>query len=459
MADPLLQQMLSVLWSAGSFLLAIIVLVTVHEFGHFWVARRVGVKVLRFSVGFGKALFTWRDSTGCEYVIAALPFGGYVKMLDEQEEAVAESELAYSFSRQPVWKRILIVAAGPVANMVLAVLTFWILFAGGEKGAIPIVGKVDIPSLAANAGLLKGQEIIAVDGIKTPTRAAVFDALVARVGDSGELVLGVRYPDDSITYELLINLDRWLSDEGDPDLMGSLGLHFYQPPFVQVGSVVAGGAAAKAGLQAGDVIEQMDGTPIENADAWLTKVRNSPEHSLLMGVRREGELLSIPVIPAKVTDKQGQSIGQVGALVGSPSLDSQHIRQLDYSFTQALGRSLQETGRQTRLILVSLYKLLVGDLSPKNLSGPLGIAKVTGASADMGLAVFCRTLAILSISLGVMNILPIPMLDGGHLLLYLVEAVKGSPVSEKIQLLGNQIGLALIISMMLFAVYNDILKL
>jgi regulator of sigma E protease len=322
-----------------------------------------------------------------------------------------------------------------------------------------LVDRVEQGSLAAHAGMVAGQEIVSVNGIKTPTRSDVFQELLVRVGDTGVMAVGVRHPGDDLTYELLIDLDRWLSDADQPDPVAGLGMHFYLPPFVMVGGVVSGSPAEQSGLHAGDVIERMDGRSIADVEEWLAAVRSKPGQQLLMSVRRDGVLLDIRVTPATVTGKDGKTVGQIGAQVGSPALDSQHIRKIDYTFFQALVRGVDETSRQSALIFRSLYKLVLGDMSPKNLSGPLGIAKVAGTSASIGVAAFCHMLAILSISLGVMNILPIPMLDGGHLLMCLVEAVKGSPVSEKIQMLGNQVGLALIISMMLFAVYNDLLKL
>ncbi len=459
MADFSLQQLLGVLWSLASFVVAIIVLVSVHEFGHFWVARRLGVKVLCFSVGFGKTLFSWSDRSGCEYVIAAIPIGGYVKMLDEREESVSEADLPFSFNRQAVWKRSLIAVAGPVANFLLAVLTFWVLFSGGQDGVVPLVGRVEPSSMAEFAGVQAGQEIVAVDGVMTPTTTAVLGALFARLGDTGVLALGVRYPDDNATYELLIDLRRWMSDADEPDPLAGLGLHFYLPPFVLVGELLPGSPAERAGLRKGDVIERLDNKSVENIEVWLTEVRSRPEQSLLFGVRRNGTTLDIPVIPVRVTDQKGLVVGQIGAQVGSPPFGKEYIRHLEYSPSKAFWRGVEETGRQIHLLLVSLKKLLIGDLSPKNLSGPIGIAKVAGDSAGRGLVEFCHTLAILSISLGVMNLLPIPMLDGGHLLLNLIEAVKGSPLSEKLQVIGNQIGLALIACLMLFAVYNDALKL
>lgn len=459
MTDDMLQSLTAFLWSAGAFLVAIAVLVAVHEFGHFWVARKLGVKVLRFSIGFGKTLWSRTDSTGCEYVVAAIPLGGYVKMLDEREAPVAEAEQHASFNRQPVWKRCAIVLAGPMANFLLAMCLFWALFLGDQLSLVPIVGKVVPDSPAAHAGLQAGQEIVAVDGVATPTRAAVLDALLTRIGDTGDMAITVRYPDSATSYELLIPLSRWLSDTDMPDPLASLGMQFYLPPFVLVSEVMPQSRAEQAGLQAGDVIEKLDGKPVDSVDSWLNAVRSQPEQRLVLGVRRGGAWQDIAITPAKVTDPQGKVIGQIGAQIGSPPLDERYIRHVSNSPWQALRQGVIETVSQSRLLLVTIQKLFIGNLSPKNLSGPLGIAKVAGDSAEHGLAVFCRMLAILSINLGVVNLLPIPVLDGGLLLLYLIEAAKGSPVPERIQLVGSQIGMTLIVGLMLFAIYNDLLRL
>jgi regulator of sigma E protease len=458
--DAIFTPLMSGLWSLASFLVAIIVLVTVHEFGHFWVARKLGVRVLRFSIGFGRPLVKWYDKQGTEYAIAGIPFGGYIKMLDEREEPVLPVDLPYSFNQQPVWKRMLIVLAGPVSNLILAFLLFAILFSGGEDGLTPLVGKVDPGSQAERAGLLSGQEIIRVDGRETLTREAVFQSLVARIGDTGELLLAVRHPGDDISYELIVDLQHWLSGVDDPDPIGGLGMHFYQPPFVYIASVLPDSPAAIAGLRSGDVIERMNDQPVADVSQWLSQVRGSAGLVLKLAVRRAGALIDIDVTPARVVERAGFEVGQIGAQVGSPPLiDSQHLRHIEYSVPQSILRAIKETGRQSEILLLSLYKLVAGELSAKNLSGPLGIAKVAGTSAEMGLGVFCKTLAILSVSLGVMNLLPVPMLDGGHLFLYLIEAAKGSPLSEKLQAIGNQVGLTLLISLMLFAVYNDLMKL
>jgi regulator of sigma E protease len=447
------------LWSLGAFVVAVAVLVAVHEFGHFWVARRLGVKVLRFSIGFGKPLWRKTDSTGCEYVVAAIPLGGYVKMLDEREAPVAEADLPQSFGRQPIWKRCLIVLAGPLANFVLAIGLFWGLFLTAQQSLVPVLGKVVPASMAAHAGLQAGQEIVAVDGVATPTRSSVFEALLSRIGDTGDIAITVRYPNSDTRYELLISVRDWLKGAGIPDPVASLGLQFYLPPFVLVDEVIAGGRAAQAGLQSGDVIEKLNGAPVEDVEAWLKAVRSQPEQPLTLSVRRQEALQDIVVTPAKVIDDKGKAIGQIGAQISSPPLEGRYIRTIHYSPWQALRHGIGETARQSQLLVVTVGKLLTGSLSAKNLSGPLGIAKVAGDSAGYGLAAFCRMLAILSINLGVVNLLPIPVLDGGFLLLYLVEAAKGSPVSEKIQMLGSQIGLTIIVSLMLFAIYNDLLRL
>ncbi|MEZ5539666.1 MAG: RIP metalloprotease RseP [Pseudomonadales bacterium] len=458
-ATAIWQSMAGFFWSTGAFIVAIAVLVAVHEFGHFWVARKLGVKVLRFSIGFGKALWCRTDKTGCEFVVAAIPLGGYVKMLDEREAPVAEAELHCSFNRQPVWKRSLIVLAGPMANFLLAAILFSILFSGSQLSLAPTVGKVTPDSLAARAGMQAGQEIIAVDGVATVSRADVLEALIARIGDTGDLAITVRFAENETTYELLVGLQSWLADTEVPDPIAGLGFQFYEPPFVLVRDVLPEGRAAQAGLRAEDVIETLDGQAVEGIETWLGSVRSKPEQALKLGVRREGVLKEIVVKPAKVIDSKGEVIGQIGAQIGSPPMDERYIRYTRKSPLQALHQGITETLSQSKLLLVTLQKLFVGHLSPKNLSGPLGIAKVAGDSAEHGLAVFCRMLAVLSINLGVVNLLPIPVLDGGLLLLYLIEAAKGSPVPEKVQLLGTQIGMALIASLMVFAIYNDVLRL
>lgn len=454
MVDDLLRVALPALGSLAAFLVAIVVLVTVHEWGHFYAARALGVKVLRFSVGFGKPLLTWHDRRGTEYVIAGIPFGGYVKMLDEREGEVPPDLLPVSFGRQPVWKRSVIVAAGPLVNLAFAFGVYWMLFLGGETGLIPQVGVVAPGSMAERAGLREGQEIVAVDGRATPTQSAVFAALVSRIGDSGELRLSVRRMGDSVVQTVSVDLHRWLSDAAEPDILGSLGFAFDHPPHVMLGNVMPNSAAEKAGLKAGDVIEQADGQAVSGPDEWVQYVRARPNQPIVLGVRREGRWLQLDVTPALVEG----GIGQMGVQVGFTPPPPSSYRYIELGIFQAMQRAAGETVDQTRLLLGAIKKLVVGDLSPKNLSGPLGIAKVAGVSAGLGIQAFCQMLAVLSISLGVMNLLPIPVLDGGHLMLFLAEACRGKPLSERVQLLGTQLGMLLLAGLMLFAIYNDILK-
>ena len=448
------------LWTLGSFLLAIMILVTFHEFGHFWVARKLGVKVLRFSIGFGKPLFSFRDKSGCEYALAALPLGGYVKMLDEREGDVPAHLLDQCFNRKPVGQRAMIVAAGPLANFLLAIVIYWLVFLGGEKGLAAIVGEVEANTPAAHAGLMAGDEIVAIDNVEVFTRKDVFQQAIGRLGETGTMAVTVARAGSTRQYELLFELDRWLVGVDEPDPIAGLGFSFYQTPGVRIAGLQADGAALQAGLQTDDVITAYNGQPLVSVTDWLATVKASANTPLQLIVRRQEQSLPLRVTPRAVVDEAtGQTVGRIGAQLAAPPLPDSHLRERPYSLVGALARGAQETSRQTVLLFSSLKKLLVGDISAKNISGPVGIAKVAGQSADMGLIIFCQTLALLSISLGVMNILPIPMLDGGHLLLYLAESIKGSPVSEAVQQWGNQIGLFLILSLMVFALYNDLLKL
>lgn len=456
----MLASLSSLLWTIGSFLVAIMILVTIHEFGHFYVARKLGVKVLRFSIGFGKPLFTWRDANQCEYSIAALPLGGYVKMLDEREGDVPAHLLDRCFNRQPVGRRALIVAAGPAANFLLAILIYWLVFLGGERGLAAVVGEVIADSPAAQAGLQVGDEIVAVNGKDVFTRKDVFQQALVRLGDTGTMAVVVNRAGTTRQYELLFELDAWLKGVDEPDPIRGLGIVFYQMPGVMIGSVSEDGAASAAGLQQGDIITAFDGSPLTSIRTWLEHIQASADKAVELTVLRNEQSIHLTVMPRPVLDEaSGKTVGRIGAQLGPVPLPETHLRERPHSFLGALLHGVDETSDQTALLLVSLKKLLFGEISAKNISGPVGIAKVAGQSADMGLIIFCQTLALLSISLGVMNILPIPMLDGGHLLLYLAEAIKGSPVSETVQQWGNQIGLFLILSLMVFALYNDLLKL
>lgn len=451
---------MDMLYTISITLATLAVLVAVHEFGHFWVARRCGVKVLRFSIGFGTRLLRWTDRQGTEYSLSAIPLGGYVKMLDEREGEVAPEELERAFNRKPVGQRIAIVSAGPLANFLLAIVAYWALFMAGESGYAPVIGEVEAGSIADVAGLEAGQEIVAVDGRETPTWQALSFRLLDRIGDTGTIEFAVRYPDSTMVYESQGTLDRWLAGDEQPDLFGGLGLAMYTPAVPPVvGQVVEGGAADRIGMQPGDLVISADGVEMSLWMDWVDYVRERPGQAIELRFQRAGELLSAQIVPEPIEDESGATIGRVGVAVELPEMPPELLRRFDRGPVQALGASLERTGELVAFTLSSIKKMLVGLISPKNLSGPITIAKVATASAKSGLEAYISFLALLSVSLGVLNLLPIPVLDGGHLLFYFAELLAGRPVPEKIQALGYQVGLFLVLGIMILALYNDFSRL
>lgn len=436
------------------------ILVTIHEFGHFWVARRCGVTVLRFSVGFGRALWRWRGKDGTEYVIAAIPLGGYVKMLDERDGSVADEQLSGAFNRKSVWARIAVVSAGPLANFLLAIFAYWLLYSIGVTGLAPVIGDVEPGSVAARAGLEPSQEIVAIDDQPTPTRRAVLMQLLHRLGESGPISFDVRYPDSDIVYKSEAMLDEWLKGDDEPRLLDGLGIAFWQPALeARVDSVVADSPAERAGLESGDLLLSVDGESLEGWEAWVLRVRESAGTELMLDLERGGEIVSTRITPRAVDDGQGGRIGQVGVTVTPPQWPEDMLRDDRQAPWTAWQPALQQTWSITLFTLQSIKKMVVGLISPKNLSGPITIAKVATQSAKSGFEAYISFLALLSISLGVLNLLPIPVLDGGHLMYFLVELVKGSPVSERVQVLGYQLGLFILLGVMALAMYNDIARL
>lgn len=433
-------------------------LVTIHEYGHYWVAKRCGIKVLRFSVGFGTPLFKRVGRDGTEFTLAAIPLGGYVKMLDEREGEVAPDEVDRAFNRQPVWSRIAVVAAGPLANFLLAIGVFWLLFLQGERGLVPVIGEVLPDTPADLAGLEVGQEIVTLDGRATPTVSALNFRLLDRLGDSGSLLIGVRYPGSDVVYESEAPVDRWLAAEEQPDLLQGLGIRIDSPPVVPlIEALVDGGPAAVAGFQPGDLIISADGVPMPEWIDWVEYVRARPEQPLSVVVDRGGLRLTLQVTPER-QQREGDSIGSVGMQVEIPEIPEDRVRRFERGPVAALAAALNRTGELVGFTFTSMGKMLQGLISPKNLSGPITIAQVAASSAESGLSAWLGFLALLSISLGALNLLPIPVLDGGHLMFYFAEALTGRPVPERIQLFGYQVGMVLVLSIMGFALYNDILR-
>ncbi|WP_434572117.1 RIP metalloprotease RseP [Pseudomonas sp. Z1-14] len=447
---------MSALYMIVGTLVALGVLVTFHEFGHFWVARRCGVKVLRFSVGFGMPLLRWHDKQGTEFVVAAIPLGGYVKMLDEREGEVPVDQLDQSFNRKTVRQRIAIVAAGPIANFLLALVFFWALAMLGSEQVRPVIGAVEAGSVAARAGLGAGQEIVAIDGEPTSGWAAVNLQLVRRLGESGSLQLLVREQGSTADSPRELILDNWLKGADEPDPIRSLGIRPWRPALPPVlAELDPKGPAHAAGLKTGDRLLAFDGQSVNDWQQVVDSVRVRPDTKILLRVERDGASIDVPVTLAARGESKAPT-GYLGAGVKAVEWPPEMIREVSFGPLEAIGEGARRTWTMSVLTLDSLKKMLFGELSVKNLSGPITIAKVAGASAQSGVADFLNFLAYLSISLGVLNLLPIPVLDGGHLLFYLIEWARGRPLSDRVQGWGIQIGISLVVGVMLLALVNDL---
>ena len=433
------------------------ILVGVHEFGHFYVARRCGVRVLRFCIGMGTPFWSIKDKQGTEFGIAPIPLGGYVKMLDEREGDVALSDQAYCYNRKPVWQRIAILSAGPIANFLLAFLVFSVLaMFQGEIGAIPVIGAVEPGSPAHHAGLGKGQEIRSVDGVETRTQQDVLERMLMRLGETGVMEVTLANPDSDLAFESEVVLQDWLKGSAEPDPLASLGFDFFYPK-VEVKEVQENSPAFAAGLQAGDQMLAADGEEIHSVTWWVDYVKAHPGKAIVMDLDRDGDVIQVEVTPRAELDGNGVSIGWVGVIV-SNAWPENMIRKQKFGPLAALNYGATKTWETSVFILVSMKKLVLGQISTKNLSGPIGIAKVAGDRAKAGFIYFIEFLALLSISLGVLNLLPIPILDGGQILYCLIEGIKGGPIPEKIQMMGYSAGLAMLACVMVLALYNDILR-
>lgn len=437
-------------------LVALGVLVTFHEFGHFWVARRCGVKVLRFSVGFGSPLVRWHDRHGTEFVIAAIPLGGYVKMLDEREGDVPPALLDSAFNRKTVRQRFAIVSAGPLANFLLALVFFWLLAMLGSQQVRPVVGAVESGSLAAQAGMAVDQEIVAVNGKPVSGWGEVNLQLVRRLGESGQLDVTVREVGSSAERRLQIPLQNWLKGVEEPDPITALGIRPWRP---QIAPVIAQldpeGPAQAAGIQLGDRLISLNRQPLDDWQQVIDAVKVLPGATAVLEVERDGQRVDVPLTLAARGEGDARR-GYLGAGVEGGEWPAEMLREVRFGPLDAVVEGAKRTWTMSLLTLDSLKKMLFGELSVKNLSGPITIAKVAGASAQSGLGDFLNFLAYLSISLGVLNLLPIPVLDGGHLLFYLVEWVRGRPLSERVQGWGVQIGISLVVGVMLLALVNDL---
>lgn len=447
-----------VLWNIGAFIVALGLLVAVHEFGHFWVARRCGVKVERFSIGFGKAIWRRLGKDGTEYVLALIPLGGYVKMLDGRVDELKPGEEAQAFNHKSVWARMAIVAAGPMANFVFALFAFWLMFMIGVPSVKPVVGEVRPVSIVAEAGILPGMEIVGVGGEETGDWESVTYALISHLGDDS-VQLKLKAANTSYAVDKTLQLAGWKFDPDKESPIGSLGivpLGGKVLPVVE--AVVPSSASEKAGLQIGDRIKGVDGEAITEWAQFVERVQQSPAQPLQVTVERGGSEMTLTLTPDGKKVK-GQLVGFVGLSPQLVPLPDEYRTLLQYGPLQALWHGVQKTWSLITLTFDMIGKLIGGIVSLDNLSGPISIAKGAGSSADYGLVYFLGFLALISVNLGIINLFPLPVLDGGHLVYFLIEAITGKPVSEKIQEVGFRIGAAILMLLMGIALFNDFARL
>ncbi len=452
----------NVVFSAAAFLVALGILISIHEFGHFWVARKVGIKVLRFSIGFGKPLWQRKGKVDdTEFVLAAIPLGGYVKMLDEREGNVASHEAHRAFNRQPLWARSAVVVAGPLANFLLAIAAYWVVMMIGISGVAPLIGAPVPDSAAERAGFVFEDRIVSVNSQATPTwtdaRIALLEASLG--ADDGALQVEVEQANGQMVIrELSVTQDQMLKSDGDA--VANLGFRTWWPEVDPVvGELVAGGAAEQAGLLVGDKIVEVDGKVLRTWRELVEVVQPSAGVALPLQVERDGDIISLTLTPEPFEVGE-QTVGRIGIMENqSQALASKSQVTVKHPPVQAFGEAMARTWDMSVLTIRMMGKLVVGQASLDNISGPISIAQYAGQSASIGIDHYINFLALISISLAVLNLLPIPMLDGGHLVYFAAEAVRGKPVSERVQIWGQQLGIVLLGSLMFLAFYNDIWRL
>lgn len=454
--------MLTTLWNLGAFIVALSILVAIHEYGHFWVARRCGVKVLRFSIGFGKVLFTYTDKQGTEFAIAAIPLGGYVKMVDGRVAPLLPEDEQFAFDRKTVWQRIAIVAAGPIANFALAVVAFFLMFIIGVESAKPIIETTREDSPMSIIKTVGAFQVTAINNQAIGDWEALNLALVSQIGESGfnitveslDSAQNRRAVEPKRTFK--VSLQDWTFDPKKESLITSMGLLPYTPDIhLEVADLVKGGAGDKASLQKGDKLRAINGVKLSNWQEFVELIQKNANQPLQLEIERGTIATTITLTPeARILDSDLVQ-GYIGV---SPVIDpypEEYRVKLQFSPVAAFIKGVEKTAQLTELTFKTLIKLVTGDISVTNLSGPVSIAKGAGMSADYGIGYFLGFLALISVNLGLMNLIPLPVLDGGHLLYYFAELLTGKPIPEKIQEIGFRIGGAILMVLMSIAIFND----
>lgn len=452
--------MTGLLWNLGSFLLALGILIAVHEFGHFWVARRCGVIVEKFSIGFGKSIWRKVAKDGTEYSLSMIPLGGYVKMLDERVDEVPVELKHRAFNNRPLWQRTSIVAAGPIANFLFAIFAYWVVYLIGIPAVKPVIGDVTPNSIVAQAGIESGMELKAISGLKTADWESVNMALISHIGDD-KMTLTVTSSDQiGVEQTKVLDLSAWQFDPEHDSAMRTLGFTPFSPEITPlIAHIGEQSAAEAAGLQVNDELLEINGVEVKNWQQVVDTIQASPSQDVLITVLRENNTQNVVLVPSSRELSDGRVVGFAGIGPQVAEWPEDYRFELRFGAIEAVGKAVEKTGQLIDLTVGMVVKLITGDVAVKNLSGPISIAKGAGMTADYGLVYFLGFLALISVNLGIINLLPLPVLDGGHLLFFAIEAVTRKPVSEKVQDIGYRVGSAIIVMLMAVALFNDFTRL
>lgn len=439
------------IWNLFSFIVALGILVFVHEYGHYWVAKKNGVKVLKFAVGFGKPIYTWRSKSGTDFVIGLIPLGGYVRMLDERIDEVLPQDKSSAFNNKKVSQRIAVIAAGPMANFVFAIIVLFAMFMMGGKAVKPVVGEVDQSSIAADSGIVAGDVILSVNNQPTPSWESANYALIAQVGKPNFNLLVER---GNAETNIIVNSNGWEIDDGQ--VLKGLGIQPFRPnPLLTIALIVDGSPAQIGGLLVSDKLLTINGISLKTWQQTTEIIAANADKKLNVEVERNGQKITLAITPKNRPTKDGFSQGYLGVAPDVEKWPKGYVFDVQYGIFPALQKSVEQTWSFISLSFQMVGKLITGDIGLNNLSGPISIAQGAGHSAESGLVNFLKFLALISINLGVVNLLPLPVLDGGHLMYYFIELIRGKPVSERVQEMGFRIGAFILMMIMGIAIIND----